>query len=98
MDQFDLILEQFTQNNETDDSDLVELDGNLHYTDYHKNQGIEYIKKKGKITLDDPLIDELLELDALNIKTPVEEWEDKFGKIEKPKKKVKIVKCVKNPE
>jgi hypothetical protein len=44
------------------------------------------------------LIDELLELDVLNIKTPVEEWEDKFGKIEKTKKEVKMVTCVKNPK
>ena len=63
------------------------MDTRLRYTDYYKNEGIEYIKKKCKIEIDDPLIDEVLELEALNIKTPIEEWEDKFGKIEMKTKK-----------
>jgi hypothetical protein len=93
MDNFNRLLEQFTKINIIDvPEDVFELDSDLRYTDHFQHRGLEYIKTKKHITLDDPLIDEILQLEALNIKTPLKEWEDKFGKVEKKK----IVKCVKN--
>jgi hypothetical protein len=49
MDLFEIILEQFTQNNEYDDADLVELDSNLHYTDYHKIKELNILKRRERL-------------------------------------------------
>ena len=51
------------------------------YNDYFKNQGINYIKRN--ISLNDPLLDPLFEAMVANIKTPLEEWDNRFGKNEK---------------
>jgi hypothetical protein len=40
---------------------------------YYKNQGIEYIKQKHHLK-DDPIIDLVLEEEAKQIMTPLEEW------------------------
>jgi hypothetical protein len=45
--------------------------------DYYKSQGINYIKRN--ISLNDPLLDPVFETMAQNIKTPLEEWNDRFG-------------------
>ena len=51
------------------------------YNDYFKNQGINYIKRN--MSLNDPLLDPLFEAMVANIKTPLEEWDNRFGKNEK---------------
>ena len=50
------------------------------YNDYFKNQGINYIKRN--MSLNDPLLDPLFEAMSANIKTPLEEWDYRFGKNE----------------
>ena len=47
------------------------------YNNYHKNNGIQYIKSKMKSGLDDPLINILIEESAKNIVTPLEEWNNR---------------------
>ena len=47
------------------------------YNDYYKKQGINHIKKRLRINIDDPIIDLVLEKDAEKIKTPLEEWNNK---------------------
>ena len=47
------------------------------YNNYFKNQGINHIKKRLKINIDDPIIDLVLEKDAEKIKTPLEEWNER---------------------
>ena len=54
------------------------------YNDYYKNQGINYIKRN--IKLNDPLLDPVFEAMAQNIKTPLEEWEERFPKRNEKKK------------
>ena len=51
------------------------------YNDYFKSQGINYIKRN--ISLNDPLLDPVFEAMSANIKTPLQEWDDRFGKNEK---------------
>ena len=47
------------------------------YNNYYKNQGINHIKKRLRINIDDPIIDLVLEKDAEKIKTPLEEWNER---------------------
>ena len=47
------------------------------YNNYNKNRGIEFIKENGKIRLNDPLINLILEKEAENILTPLEEWQQR---------------------
>ena len=47
------------------------------YNNYFKNQGINHIKKRLRINIDDPIIDLVLEKDAEKITTPLEEWNNK---------------------
>ena len=59
------------------------------YNDYYKNQGINYIKRN--IKLNDPLLDPVFEAMAQNIKTPLEEWEQRFSKQnDKPANEVEV--------
>ena len=59
------------------------------YNDYYKNQGINYIKRN--IKLNDPLLDPVFEAMAQNIKTPLEEWEERFPKQnDKPANNVEV--------
>jgi hypothetical protein len=98
MNNFEKLLEQLARTAIKDDDDIrkeadieddsrkeddIELDSDLRYTDHYQYRGVEYIKTKNHIILDDPLIDKVLELDALNIKTPLEEWIEKFGEVVK---------------
>tara|TARA_R110000851_G_scaffold38124_2_gene98023 strand:+ start:1327 stop:1635 length:309 start_codon:yes stop_codon:yes gene_type:complete len=55
------------------------LESDLRYTDHFQYRGIEYIKTKNKISLNDELIDKVLEADSMKIKTPLEEWTSKYG-------------------
>ena len=48
------------------------------YNDYYKSQGVNYIKRN--IKLNDPLLDPVFELMAQNIKTPLEEWNERYPK------------------
>ena len=47
------------------------------YNDYYKKQGINHIKKRLRINIDDPIIDLVLQKDAEKIKTPLEEWNER---------------------
>ena len=47
------------------------------YNDYYKKQGINHIKNRLKINIDDPIINLVLEKDAEKIKTPLEEWNER---------------------
>lgn len=47
------------------------------YNNYFKNQGINHIKKRLRINIDDPIIDLVLQKDAEKIKTPLEEWNER---------------------
>ena len=47
------------------------------YNNYFKNQGINHIKKRLRINIDDPIIDLVLEKDAEKITTPLEEWNER---------------------
>lgn len=47
------------------------------YNNYFKKQGINHIKKRLRINIDDPIIDLVLEKDAEKITTPLEEWNNK---------------------
>ena len=59
------------------------------YNDYYKNQGINYIKRN--IKLNDPLLDPVFEAMAKNIKTPLEEWKERFSEQnEKSDNKVEV--------
>ena len=59
------------------------------YNDYYKNQGINYIKRN--IKLNDPLLDPVFEAMAQNIKTPFEEWKERFSEQnEKSDNKVEV--------
>jgi hypothetical protein len=71
---FEDLLKQYTIASETDSDIELELDDELHYNDYYQHQGIAHIKKRGKIILNDPLIDLALELDVERILTPLEEY------------------------
>ena len=74
---FEDVLRQFTKIeviNEPLPEKELELEDELRYTDYYKNQGLAHIKKQGKITLDDPLINAVLELEVPKIKTPQEDY------------------------
>ena len=59
------------------------------YNNHYKNQGINYIKRN--IKLNDPLLDPVFEAMAQNIKTPLEEWEQRFSKQnDKPANEVEV--------
>lgn len=81
------VLNQFSKLDITNEPEnKIELDDSLYYTDYYKHQGINHIKNRGNIILDDPLIDMVLELDVINIKTPLEEYNIRKNKFNiKPK-------------
>jgi hypothetical protein len=57
------------------DEDFGEDLSKISYNDYFKHQGINYIKRNVK--LNDPLMDLIFEKEAENIKTPLDEWNDK---------------------
>jgi hypothetical protein len=63
-----------------DEKPVQEDISKITYNDYFKNQGINYIKRN--MSLNDPLLDPVFEAMAANIKTPLEEWDDRFGKNE----------------
>ena len=47
------------------------------YNNYYQNQGTNHIKKRLKTDIDDSLFDLILEKEAENISTPLQEWYDK---------------------
>lgn len=57
------------------DEDFGEDLSKISYNDYFKHQGINYIKRDVK--LNDPLMNLIFEKEAENIKTPLDEWNDK---------------------
>ena len=59
------------------------------YNDYYKNQGINYIKRNVKVN--HSFLDPVFKQMAQNIKTPLEEWEERFPKQnDKPANKVEV--------
>ena len=68
----------------SDEKQVDEDVSKITYNDYYKNQGINYIKRN--IKLNDPLLDPVFEAMAQNIKTPLEEWEERFPKRNEKKK------------
>ena len=47
------------------------------YNDYYKNEGINYIKRN--IKYNHSFLDPVFKAMAQNIKTPLEEWEERFS-------------------
>ena len=59
------------------------------YNDYYKNEGINYIKRN--IKFNHSFLDPVFKAMAQNIKTPLEEWEERFPKQnDKPANKVEV--------
>ena len=76
MELLNSIINQF----KTPDEKPVEEDlSKITYNDYYKSQGINYIKRN--ISLNDSLLDPFFEVMAQNIKTPLEEWNDRFQQV-----------------
>ena len=74
----DSLINQFKYQNSDEKQDQNQEDvSKIIYNDYYKSQGINYIKRN--ISLNDPLLDLVFEAMAQNIKTPLEEWNDRFG-------------------
>ena len=71
---FDSIFSQFKPR---DEKPVEEDLSKITYNDYYKSQGINYIKRN--ISLNDSLLDVIFQEMANNIKTPLEEWNDRFG-------------------
>ena len=83
------IISQFKISDEKQVEEVSENVSKITYNDYYKNQGINYIKRN--IKLNDPLLDPVFEAMAQNIKTPLEEWEERFSKQnDKPDEKVEV--------
>ena len=57
------------------------------YNDYYKNEGINYIKRN--IKYNKSFLDPVFKAMAQNIKTPLEEWEERFLN-QNEKKKVEV--------
>ena len=57
------------------------------YNDYYKNEGINYIKRN--IKYNHSFLDPVFKAMAQNIKTPLEEWEERFSD-QNEKKKVEV--------
>ena len=62
------------------------------YNNHNKNRGIEFIKENGRIRLNDPYINLVLEKATENILTPLEEWEQRgfVNNNENAKKKIEV--------
>ena len=94
LSEFDLqlienIISQFKISDEKQVDEVSEDVSKITYNDYYKNKGIHYIKRN--IKLNDPLLDPVFEAMAQNIKTPLEEWEERFSEQnEKPVNKVEV--------
>ena len=59
------------------------------YNDYYKNKGINYIKRN--IKYNHSFLDPVFKAMAQNIKTPLEEWEERFSdQNEKSANKVEV--------
>ena len=87
------IIAQFKVSDEkqvdTVSEDVCEDVSKITYNDYYKNEGINYIKRN--IKLNDPLLDPVFEAMSQNIKTPLEEWEERFPKQnDKPANNVEV--------
>jgi hypothetical protein len=79
------IISQFKPSDEKQvDAVSQEDTSKITYNDYYKSQGINYIKRN--IKLNDPLLDPVFELMAQNIKTPLEEWNERYPKQNKKSK------------
>ena len=73
------IISQFKLSDEKQvDAVSQEDTSKITYNDYYKSQGVNYIKRN--IKLNDPLLDPVFELMAQNIKTPLEEWNERYPK------------------
>ena len=83
------IISQLKLPDEKQVDEVSENVSKITYNDYYKNKGIHYIKRN--IKLNDPLLDPVFEAMAQNIKTPLEEWEQRFSKQnDKPANEVEV--------
>ena len=83
------IISQFKISDEKQVDEVSENVSKITYNDYYKNKGIHYIKRNIKLNV--PLLDQVFEAMAQNIKTPLEEWEERFPKQnEKPANDVEV--------
>ena len=82
------IINSFKVKEKYDPFDFSKVD----YNNHNKNRGIEFIKEKGRIKLNDPLINLVLEKEAENILTPLEEWQQRgfVNNNENAKKKIEV--------
>ena len=62
------------------------------YNNHNKNRGIEFIKENGRIRLNDPYINLVLEKATEDICSPLEEWEKRgfVNNNENAKKKIEV--------
>ena len=89
----DNIIDQFKISDEKqvdDVSEDVSKDiSKITYNDYYKNKGIHYIKRN--IKFNHSFLDPVFKAMAQNIKTPLEEWEERFSdQNNKSAKKVEV--------
>ena len=83
------IIAQFKPSDEKQVDAVSEDVSKITYNDYYKSQGVNYIKRN--IKLNDPLLDPVFEAMAQNIKTPLQEWEERFSEQnEKSANKVEV--------
>ena len=76
MELLNSIINQF-KSQVSDEKPVEEDISKITYNDYYKSQGINYIKRN--ISLNDPLLNPAFKAMAANIKTPLEEWNERFG-------------------
>ena len=83
------IISQFKISDEKQVDDVSEDVSKITYNDYYKNKGIHYIKRN--IKYNHSFLDPVFKAMAQNIKTPLEEWEERFPKQkDKPANKVEV--------
>jgi hypothetical protein len=85
----DNIISQFKISDEKQVDAISEDVSKITYNDYYKNKGIHYIKRN--IKYNHSFLDPVFKAMAQNIKTPLEEWEERFSEQnEKSANKVEV--------
>ena len=83
----DNIIAQFKPLDEKQVDEVSEDVSKITYNDYYKNEGINYIKRN--IKYNKSFLDPVFKAMAKNLKTPLEEWEERFSD-QNEKKKVEV--------
>ena len=88
LSEFELqIIENIISKFKISDEKQVDDVSKITYNDYYKFQGINYIKRN--IKYNHSFLDPVFKAIALNLKTPLEEWEERFPD-QNEKKKVEV--------